>query len=167
MRHTVRCSLCEKRGERHLCLSTSIAGCTYCGVGALRLLDRLPSTDFQKPNISTEEPCNESINVQNLLRWLVYRQTLYIEEDEECSNLEGDCQQPSFQKEHSQPSAFLEPRSIEELPVELSAEELSCAGFNGRVDKVADTCYAFWVGGSLAVSHFSYQLFFLYQPNAV
>ena len=27
------------------------------------------------------------------------------------------------------------------------------AGFNGRVNKIADTCYVFWAGGSLAVRH--------------
>ena len=27
----------------------------------------------------------------------------------------------------------------------------TAAGFNGRCNKVADTCYAFWVGASLAV----------------
>ena len=27
----------------------------------------------------------------------------------------------------------------------------TAAGFNGRCNKIADTCYAFWVGASLAV----------------
>lgn len=33
--------------------------------------------------------------------------------------------------------------------------ELNCAGFNGRCNKVSDTCYGFWVGGALAVCAFS------------
>ena len=143
-------------GERDLCSSTSIAGCTYCGVGVLRLLDRLPSTNIQEPNSSAEGFFNKTVNVQYLLRWLVNRQTLYIEEDEECSDLEGNCQPPSFQKEHSQSYASLK---AQEPSIEPSLQELQCAGFNGRVDKVADTCYAFWVGGSLAVSCFQYQVF--------
>ena len=33
--------------------------------------------------------------------------------------------------------------------------DLSWVGFNGRTNKVADTCYSFWVGGTLSVStHF-------------
>lgn len=31
-------------------------------------------------------------------------------------------------------------------------DRVQWAGFNGRANKVADTCYAFWVGGSLSVS---------------
>ena len=33
-----------------------------------------------------------------------------------------------------------------------SAEEDQDGGFNGRVNKLADTCYAFWAGASLDVS---------------
>jgi len=33
-----------------------------------------------------------------------------------------------------------------------SADENQDGGFNGRVNKLADTCYAFWAGGSLEVS---------------
>ena len=35
---------------------------------------------------------------------------------------------------------------------DLSLEEDQFVGFNGRCNKKADTCYAFWVGASLAVS---------------
>lgn len=34
----------------------------------------------------------------------------------------------------------------------LSLDETSCVGFNGRCNKVADTCYCWWVGGTLSVS---------------
>lgn len=34
-----------------------------------------------------------------------------------------------------------------------SVEEEEIGGFNGRVNKPADTCYSFWVGGALDVSH--------------
>lgn len=31
--------------------------------------------------------------------------------------------------------------------------DLNWTGYNGRCNKIADTCYAFWVGASLDVSH--------------
>jgi prenyltransferase beta subunit len=34
----------------------------------------------------------------------------------------------------------------------LMAENLQYVGFNGRHNKLADTCYSFWVGASLDVS---------------
>jgi geranylgeranyl transferase type-1 subunit beta len=39
----------------------------------------------------------------------------------------------------------------------LSFEDVSkqCVGFNGRCNKLADTCYCWWVSGSLSVSIFS------------
>lgn len=42
----------------------------------------------------------------------------------------------------------------------VSLEKMKGAGFSGRCNKITDTCYSFWVGGSLAVrslhrSHFS------------
>lgn len=37
-------------------------------------------------------------------------------------------------------------------PPDPPVNELLFAGFNGRCNKVCDTCYSFWVGGNLAVS---------------
>jgi geranylgeranyl transferase type-1 subunit beta len=33
----------------------------------------------------------------------------------------------------------------------LSGATISCAGFNGRCNKLADTCYSFWNGAALKV----------------
>lgn len=44
-------------------------------------------------------------------------------------------------------------------------QELQWAGFNGRCNKVADTCYSWWVGGSLAVSKVSVQNTIRYTVN--
>ena len=43
-------------------------------------------------------------------------------------------------------------RSMESNTSETIVEDPHWAGFNGRCNKVADTCYSFWVGGSLGVS---------------
>ena len=36
--------------------------------------------------------------------------------------------------------------------------DIRWVGFNGRCNKIADTCYAWWVGGALAVSDHSFNL---------
>lgn len=35
---------------------------------------------------------------------------------------------------------------------EIAGDTIACAGFNGRYNKVADTCYSFWNGATLLVS---------------
>jgi geranylgeranyl transferase type-1 subunit beta len=35
---------------------------------------------------------------------------------------------------------------------QVSSDNADKGGFNGRVNKPADTCYSFWVGGALDVS---------------
>lgn len=55
----------------------------------------------------------------------------------------------------STPASLEQPRGVarESAAPLLSQESVRTrwTGFNGRANKVADTCYAFWVGGSLQV----------------
>lgn len=51
-----------------------------------------------------------------------------------------------------------QPLLVAPPPVDPTLHELNCAGFNGRCNKVSDTCYGFWVGGALAVRAFSLSL---------
>ena len=43
------------------------------------------------------------------------------------------------------------PASSDTISLNHPSEDIQWAGFNGRCNKVADTCYSFWVGGTLAV----------------
>lgn len=36
---------------------------------------------------------------------------------------------------------------------QINSDNRDHGGFNGRVNKLADTCYSFWVGGALDVFH--------------
>lgn len=95
----------------------------------------------------------------SLLQWLVSRQTTELEEeeeedgddnkDEDKDNVKPDLMQhvedgvraPSLNDAiHALPDLT--------LPTEAS---LTWAGFNGRSNKIADTCYCFWATGALAV----------------
>ena len=140
--------------------SANIAGTTFCGIGALKLLQRTSSirrdlnVPFRIPGLSEEVS-------QDLVRWLVSRQTQYINpvdedldlpEAEPSKDPSSDKKTPSFHHQETSPAGSSETKKAETVYDYVSRDEnLQFTGFNGRCNKVADTCYAFWVGGSLAV----------------
>lgn len=131
------------------------AGLTYCAMGALALLHRTGSID--KPEILSPR----SERYQSLLGWLVSRQTTDLEEEEENDDDddEADAQE--------NPASATQPMQDEAKATDLSEQilkfpdfmpldeaSLKWAGFNGRLNKLADTCYCFWVTGTLGVGIF-------------
>ena len=79
-----------------------------------------------------------------LITWLASRQTAQLEEPDE-----PDSEDEQPQVSETGPLAD----RIHGLPnVEApEAETITCAGFNGRCNKYADTCYSFWNGATLVV----------------
>lgn len=71
-------------------------------------------------------------HIENLIKALTYHQFVYLGNQDDEEDLMN----------------FLLPESLEELSLE---ENTRFAGFNGRCNKVADTCYTWWVGGTLSV----------------
>lgn len=91
---------------------------------------------------------------ESLLRWLVSRQTSDLGEDDE----EQPARSNKTQENLSQAVEALRLNGkVDALPpIEPPTEEvLQWAGFNGRSNKAADTCYSFWNTATLAVSPFS------------
>ena len=96
--------------------------------------------------------------IESLTHWLVSRQTSDIQRagdfyvpDEEAT-LRAQRPAPDLFELQSaivSESAFF--RSTTPT-IQLSSQDFSWAGFNGRCNKESDTCYSFWAGGSLAVS---------------
>lgn len=90
------------------------------------------------------------------LHWLVSRQTTCLEENE-YYNLED---LPVASVSPYKPFHVLGAVPVlatDRHPDALAVpdlQELQWAGFNGRCNKIADTCYSWWVGGSLAVSRY-------------
>lgn len=86
--------------------------------------------------------------------WLASRQTDDLGEDDE--EEDGDEESDERDAQH-QPQTGLRTGSVEDqilaLPgmTPLAAATIPCAGFNGRCNKVADTCYSFWNGATLLV----------------
>ena len=102
---------------------------TYCALGALSLLGKLPSgTSCQNININAASTSTPIINLPPIIKWLVDRQVPY---------------QPS-------PSEDNDNDEVSTLPTPSDLPP-TIAGFQGRAGKLADTCYSFWVGGSLDI----------------
>ncbi len=145
-------------GMRSSCSPASAAGETYSGVGALSLLGRLPRKWQSPAKGKTMSP----EFVDNMTRWLVARQTLMLQEDGEDLSIDDDSVyplsvpgaasdvfRPTFHVIGAFPVSLAHPS--QPLP-EVSLYERQWVGVNGRCNKVADTCYSFWVGGTLGVS---------------
>jgi len=107
-------------GEAH-------AGLTYCAIGALALLGRLhPTSD----GLSTHA---------NILRWLTSRQVPSRAQDE-----------LRDEEYESQITNGTEQEITAGAAIAYGADGRPLwAGFNGRCNKKTDTCYSFWVCGSL------------------
>ncbi|KAH6675259.1 type-1 proteins geranylgeranyltransferase subunit beta [Plectosphaerella plurivora] len=113
----------------------SHAGYAYCAAAALYLLDRPPNS----LELHDSETVSRGIlSREALISFLVHRQFSLLEREGE----EGDDED----EDEDGPSLSL-PQSLEEL----SLNDTSCVGFNGRCNKVADTCYCWWVGGTLSI----------------
>ena len=147
------------RQDESPCSPASAAGETYSGVGALSLLGRLPRK-WQSP---AEGKTMSPEFVENMTRWLVARQTLMLQEDGEDLTMDDDdsvdpLPVPVIEPDFFQPTfhvigAFPVPLAHISQPLpEVSLYERQWVGVNGRCNKVADTCYSFWVGGTLGVS---------------
>lgn len=89
------------------------------------------------------------------MRWLVSRQTTTWdaeEEEEEEEESTGKMSDEVLQLQRDVAALSFNDRTVS-LPDLLppGSDLLKYAGFNGRVNKIADTCYCFWVTGTLAV----------------
>ena len=147
--------------------TSSSAGLTYCAIGSLAFLDHTSEGSVVGP----DGPCSLGISSDECTRWIIGRQTTYLEEEE--SEIEEQTSHVSQPEAIPLPSSPLgsphashfpaTPLSLPEAPVSarmqsaeapvlnLSKGNIRWAGFNGRPNKIADTCYCFWNTGALAV----------------
>lgn len=143
--------------SRHFTHCWSSAGWTYCALGALSLLGRLPYIRKAGNGQGYEKNDDNSSTIQSLLHWLTSRQTSLMQGDGEYKVADGEhieytkTDKPDLG--HVQRTMF--PRSEDPWStnpnLEVMPDDLLWAGFNGRCNKIADTCYSFWAGGTLAV----------------
>ncbi|KAI9781410.1 MAG: hypothetical protein M1839_006004 [Geoglossum umbratile] len=127
------------------------AGMTFCGIGALSLLNRLPEPlrdVTQEPSKGGDAPVLTGLSsLEGTVRWLVERQTGYFPAEDDESEEEDEGKDTdnvaSGLQQHETTGAGTDD--------ECWPHEIPYAGFSGRRNKDADTCYSFWAGGSLAI----------------
>jgi geranylgeranyl transferase type-1 subunit beta len=137
----------------------SKAGLTYCAICALSFLGRMPEANAQE----APSQARQDIAYEECVHCIISRQSTNLEEmDEEGHQL--DAASPPSEPPLG-PSAAIgylphlgplsleeeEPRDPSPPPLSTSDEDLRYVGFNGRPNKVVDTCYSFWNLGALAV----------------
>ncbi|SMR57693.1 unnamed protein product [Zymoseptoria tritici ST99CH_3D1] len=141
------------------------AGYTYCALGCLNFIERLKSIFPPSKHSTNTKPCGPS-DPALTLSWLVARQTDLDDPDGELDSCTEDTTSlpdptvdaPALKQDdaraetettlHQSPDkSTLTSASLFPTP---SLPPLS-AGMNGRTNKVADTCYAWWVGASISL----------------
>lgn len=129
----------------------SHAGYAYCAVAALALLDRpteggtsdseaggeqqTPSTHYTQSR-SLQEGIGD---IPGFISFLVSRQFAYLDAQEKKAEEEDD--------EDPETANF----QMAGLSLSDPHDDTNHIGFNGRCNKVADTCYTWWVLGSLSI----------------
>lgn len=123
------------------------AGLTYCALDTLSFLELIPSDRIRCVSPGSAE-------FEALVRFLVSCQTNELEEAEEDDD-EDELVSVGYEPAKIRSAVTtLEERIVclPNLPEASSRpEKFFWAGFNGRTNKLADTCYCFWVSASLAV----------------
>lgn len=127
----------------------SHAGYAYCAIAALALLDRpvegatseseAKEQNTPPPNYTQSKLLQDGIaDMPGFISFLVSRQFAYLEDQEK--KAEEDDEDPETANFQMANLSLSEPH-----------EDTKHIGFNGRCNKVADTCYTWWVLGSLSI----------------
>ena len=132
------------------CSPALAAGLTYAAIGALTFLSRTPGYNVNPPILTPG-----TIEFESLVNWLVSRQTSDLDDE--------DVGDEDLDERHSGPGETQSSQvDVENVPLEdglaslpfippQSPESIQWAGFNGRCNKIADTCYSFWTSATLVV----------------
>jgi len=132
------------------------AGFTHCAISALYFLNRLPIHSESSPTSASagDGAIRGITNLPLTLHWLASRQTAILDEEDMYDSADNELETSRTQLD----SSFVKLSSLPLRPPETPQQhhwpspiEARWAGMNGRCNKIADTCYAFWVSGALTV----------------
>lgn len=114
------------------------AGYAYCAIAALSLLDRpLENSTAAHPSKILHSGIRD---MPGLLHWLASRQFVHLDPGSSLAQVDEQEEDPA------DPANFVLPRRLADLSLPEHARHVGC---NGRCNKVADTCYTWWVGAAL------------------
>jgi geranylgeranyl transferase type-1 subunit beta len=128
------------------------AGFTCCAITALQLVDRLPQHGTSPD--TAHDTLRGITDLPLTLHWLTSRQTLTIKEEDMLDTY--GCETDSTATCHDAHS-FVKLKSYSVVGEQSYRDRpavdynLDWVGLNGRCNKVADTCYAYWVCAPLKI----------------
>lgn len=88
---------------------------------------------------------------ETLVGWLASRQTSDLGEGEDGEDEDDSISQEGPPTQASGSGSLKDRASTLPCITPIAGDTIPCAGFNGRCNKVADTCYSFWNGATLLV----------------
>jgi geranylgeranyl transferase type-1 subunit beta len=131
---------------------------TYCAICTLSFLERIPKEELRSAAVIEKR----DIAYAECIHCIISRQSASLEEEDEDGH-QNDAAYPSS-KPFFGPSLAIgylphpgplslddERRILSPLPLNAKPEQIRYVGFNGRPNKVVDTCYSFWNLGAIAV----------------
>lgn len=121
------------------------AGYTFCALGCLKFVNRI-KTGHGKDDRVLRGPTD----LQTMLSWLVSRQTDLDDPDMDVGSDTETTEMATNTADSSEPVPLHQSPDKSTLNLSFCLDP-SDAGMNGRTNKVADTCYAWWVCGSLHI----------------
>jgi geranylgeranyl transferase type-1 subunit beta len=121
------------------------SGLNYCAVGALSFLSKSSTREHGSTKVGMlQETYGKEIDLEACIKWMLLRQTTYIEDDQD-EDSEDD------EQTHTKHTFSPQTKTTHDRSSSTAPPELLNAGFNGRTNKIADTCYSFWNLGALAI----------------
>lgn len=133
-------------GFAESCAHESHAGYGYCAVAALALLDRPLEGGGGATSLTMQEGIADR---KAFVAWLASRQFAYLAPKREANGVGyGDDGDDADDDDDDPATANFR---LADLSLSDSEPMPQFIGFNGRCNKVADTCYTWWTLGSLAV----------------
>lgn len=110
------------------------SGLNYCAIATLELMRRLGGSAGERARVVLERS-------EGCRRWMIQRQTDVLYEDD--SEAEEDEEEEDEHKNNNSNNT--------EHVASNPSDPIQIVGFNGRPNKIADTCYCFWNAGALSL----------------
>jgi geranylgeranyl transferase type-1 subunit beta len=151
----IRTSETYDGGISELAFHEAHGGFTFCAIAALYFAGRLPPDIYPSHSESGPTGPTAPSDLDYTIQWLISRQTLTLEEDDE-EETQGDetDNKDTCHDSHSimVMHEFESERGEKTYESRLEPPDIRWVGYNGRPNKIADTCYTWWVAGALDVS---------------
>ena len=113
------------------------SGLNFCALACLELVRRLDTLWKHDPGWVFEQ---QGLDVDECVRYVLMRQTSWVEDESE--DEDGDEGQDGTDVDATKNDSGIHMQEDDPFPI---------AGFNGRTNKMADTCYCYWNLASLEI----------------